>query len=627
MKYLVDFKNTVSDSDIRTYLLSNNCEILKEWSNYDKVFLVESANSPPATDIVESVIEDSSLTIKPLQVLEIDRYHATHSDPDLPKINIQIKEKQDWWKNYSFAYPEFDNDVLTINRLGTNIKVYVMDSGINDDHPEFVDANIEHLYTVTPGNYKDRKGHGTAIASVIVGKNCGITSASVKNVKIFDPDHATLQSEFLNALDAIIEDHEDNTIAVLNCSWAIEKNPWVEHKLRALVDEGVWIVCSAGNNGTSIENVTPASMYEVITVGSYNQDLVPCDFSNYTDESIVSLTKSSTNYGELDGWAPGQDIWVAGLNNSYGYVSGTSISAAITSAVIASNCHYYVDADGKRRKGNEGWELSTINSYVQALLVFSRENILDLSNEKYQSSKNIIVSIFDYDKVIEKYPVDEFVAYQRVGQRGFSHKIFATGITKQIEIIDSLPQGWEVLPTGFLYGDTTQDIGPVEGEQYRIYNSTVKRTFLDGKEELVKIKIYIMQPNLQSEDLPDDHELKINLQSISCSGPLYSSCGPVVILGTACINNCGNGSCCAGLSPSPFPKGANYGCFCASDIRLKSNIEKIGEHKLGIGLYEYTLFDKRTTGVMAHEVRKVMPEAVRQDLNGYYYVNYCMIDR
>ena len=626
MNYLIDFKNTVSNSEIDSYLASNNCRVSKVWSNFDKVFLIESESSPPITDIVESIVEDSSVIIKPLEVLEIDRYHCTHSNPNLPTVDIEIKEKKDWWKNYSYAFPEFDNDVLTINRLGKNIKVYVMDSGINDDHPEFVDADIEHLYTVTPGDYKDYRGHGTGIASVIVGKTCGITNASVKNVKIFDANHSTLQSEFLSALDAIIENHEDNTFAILNCSWAIEKNAWVESKLRTLIEEGVWIVCSAGNNGSIIDNVTPASMFEVVTIGAYNQELDPCNFSNYTGESIVSLTKDSVNHGELDGWAPGEEIWVAGLNNTYGYVSGTSIAAAITCAVIASNSHYYVDGDGKRLKGFEDWQLSTINNQVLGLLVFSREGILNLSDEKYQASKNLVVSIFDKDKIVTKFPIDEFVAHQRVGLKGFSHRIFETTVTKRIEIVDPLPQGWEILPTGYLYGVSDSSIGPTAGEQYKIYNSTVKRVFLDDREELVKITIYIMANDLKTEDLPDDHELKINLQYYYCSsGPFGVSCGPIVILGTACFDLCGSGYCCAFFSPTP--KGPGGSCICAgSDIRLKTNIKKIGEHKLGIGLYEFDIFGERKTGVMAHELIKIMPQAVSQNIDGYYYVDYSMID-
>lgn len=59
-----------------------------------------------------------------------------------------------------------------------------------------------------------------------------------------------------------------------------------------------------------------------------------------------------------------------------------------------------------------------------------------------------------------------------------------------------------------------------------------------------------------------------------------------------------------------------------SDRRLKSNIERIGTHPLGIGLYAYDIFGARDVGVMADEVLAVKPEAVSRHPSGYLMVNY-----
>jgi hypothetical protein len=71
--------------------------------------------------------------------------------------------------------------------------------------------------------------------------------------------------------------------------------------------------------------------------------------------------------------------------------------------------------------------------------------------------------------------------------------------------------------------------------------------------------------------------------------------------------------------------GGAAGIMKYSDRRLKSNIEKIGTHPLGIGVYEYNIFDRRERGVMADEVEAVMPEAVVLHQNGYKMVNYGML--
>ena len=68
------------------------------------------------------------------------------------------------------------------------------------------------------------------------------------------------------------------------------------------------------------------------------------------------------------------------------------------------------------------------------------------------------------------------------------------------------------------------------------------------------------------------------------------------------------------------------GTYFASDRRLKSNIVRVGTHPLGIGVYEYNIFDRRERGVMADEVEQVKPEAVTtHPTEGYKMVNYGML--
>lgn len=69
------------------------------------------------------------------------------------------------------------------------------------------------------------------------------------------------------------------------------------------------------------------------------------------------------------------------------------------------------------------------------------------------------------------------------------------------------------------------------------------------------------------------------------------------------------------------------GLMMKSDRRLKSNIDRIGTHPLGIGWYEYDLDGRREHGVMAQELLDVKPEAVVLYPDGYYRVNYGLIGR
>ena len=64
--------------------------------------------------------------------------------------------------------------------------------------------------------------------------------------------------------------------------------------------------------------------------------------------------------------------------------------------------------------------------------------------------------------------------------------------------------------------------------------------------------------------------------------------------------------------------------YMLSDRRLKTNIKRVGTHKLGIGIYEYDIHGQHQVGVMADEVEKVMPSAVKE-INGYKAVDYAQL--
>ena len=104
------------------------------------------------------------------------------------------------------------------------------------------------------------------------------------------------------------------------------------------------------------------------------------------------------------------------------------------------------------------------------------------------------------------------------------------------------------------------------------------------------------------------------------------------------VVNSGTGQGGTTTSTSPNPNQSNgfanllgtglslAGMFAMSDVRLKSNIEKVGDHPIGVGIYEYDKFGKRERGVMAQEVEQVLPEAVITTPSGYKAVNYGLLN-
>jgi len=538
MKYIVDFHNDAPDAEITQYLANYGCTVLKEWDNFDKVFLVEAVSEPPVTSIVAHVKDDAhKLAFKPMEFVNVNQHFRNCNDPNFPSVTISTTDQKDWWKNYSLASPVFDQPTTTYSQKGSNIHVYIMDSGIEASHPEFQGVEISNLYSVTPGDFSDNKGHGTALASLVSGKTCGISSAKLKIVKIFDPSHETLQSEFLDALDAVMADLPEGYFGILNCSWSIPRNEWVEFKLKECIDDGLWIIAASGNSGTAIGDVTPAAMPEAFTIGSYNMDLQPSDFSNYSNGSSISYSASPTNHGALDGWAPGEQIYCAALNGTYAFSAGTSLACAITSAVTAHNLSDLCYADGRKLPNTEGLFLAGPSAVPATVL--GRKDILDLSDPKYSTSVNAIVTI--KDTMDQSMPPDETHNAIRAGERKSLTVLFNPQLTKSVEIIDALPENFEILPNGSLWATPTLEQGPPEGESFKQYTAKIKRISKDDVEEIATIQIYVLAPNYEPTDLPNDHVINITLLT-SCVGPGNLSCG--LNYNSNCVNSCNLSNCC-----------------------------------------------------------------------------------
>jgi len=67
---------------------------------------------------------------------------------------------------------------------------------------------------------------------------------------------------------------------------------------------------------------------------------------------------------------------------------------------------------------------------------------------------------------------------------------------------------------------------------------------------------------------------------------------------------------------------ALYAMGAFSDVRLKSNIEYVGDHEVGVPIYEYDIFGRRERGVMAQDLIHVRPDLVMTHPSGYLMVNY-----
>lgn len=224
-------------------------------------------------------------------------------------------------------------------------EVYVVDSGVNWSHPEFEDLEHEDFWKISSfDTFTDFQSHGTRVASCIAGKNIGIArNVKLCSVKIIEPHFMPTLLDLGNALDAILAraTANPNVTRIVNTSWFVDENAWLERKFQALLDAGVTVVASAGNTGIDIATTTPAGMTGVLTVGAIDKFDIPSGFNSIAP-SDSGLT---TNYGlMLDIFAPGDGVVVARNDGTYAINSGTSYSAGYVSGVAAQTAALFENA-------------------------------------------------------------------------------------------------------------------------------------------------------------------------------------------------------------------------------------------------------------------------------------------
>lgn len=209
--------------------------------------------------------------------------------------------------------------------LGDDVIVYLVDSGVDITHAELVGSSITHLYSYD-GVMTDIQGHGTSMASVINGQTLGVSkNAIVKSVKI--PFGDVTIGQLLLAFDAILSDHAATPgVKVVNCSWSVPKSQLLDSKITELQNAGLVVVAAAGNTRVAADTLSPVGLNTVLGVAA----------SDVYDRVISWGVGLSSNFGpEVDITAPGIDVPVAFISGGYTESSGTSISAAIVSGVVA----------------------------------------------------------------------------------------------------------------------------------------------------------------------------------------------------------------------------------------------------------------------------------------------------
>lgn len=214
--------------------------------------------------------------------------------------------------------------VWEITSDSQDILIAILDTGIDKKHEDLKDKVVAEINFSNSPTVNDVYGHGTHIAGIVAANtnnNLGIAGIApdvkLMNVKVAD------DLGFCNSLvlaKGIIW-AVDNGAKIINISLAINKPSLaLEEAVNYAWDRGVIVIAAAGNL-RRLNLTYPAYYPNCLAVASTDANNSLSFWSNHSDWADVA--------------APGNNIYSTLPNNSYGYKSGTSQSAAQVSGIAA----------------------------------------------------------------------------------------------------------------------------------------------------------------------------------------------------------------------------------------------------------------------------------------------------
>lgn len=246
-----------------------------------------------------------------------------------------------------------------LTRGSPQVRIAVLDTGVNLDHPElrgkiirradFVD--LEGLDTSSfVGDYKgydetpeDEVGHGTHVSGIVAGKGvqmdegvapgCGLMAVRV--LATMKQGSRNVGAGIVDNINAGIKWAVDNGAHVINMSLGIKHvGGGLPHEdvIRYALSKNVAVVAASGNDGTA-ERYYPGALRGVFAVGAVD-----------TLGNVAGFTSYGANIYVV---APGMNIYSSFAHGGYAFASGTSQASPFVAGAIGLLQSYAMER-GKR---------------------------------------------------------------------------------------------------------------------------------------------------------------------------------------------------------------------------------------------------------------------------------------
>ncbi|WP_416986365.1 S8 family serine peptidase [Streptomyces sp. T028] len=247
---------------------------------------------------------------------------------------------------------------------GTGAKVAVLDTGVDETHPDLAGQEIAERNFSDVADSVDRNGHGTHVASTIAGtgarsegKYKGVApGARILAGKVLDDQGYGWDSDIIAGMEWAVAEGADVVNLSLGGTDTMGVDPLEETVNRLSAESDTLFVIAAGNAGDGESTVgSPGSADSALTVGAVDKADQLADFSSrgprVGDGGLKpDLTAPGVDIAAAASTASDMEEWYPAGTAGYASLSGTSMATPHVAGAAALLAQEHPDWSGERIK-------------------------------------------------------------------------------------------------------------------------------------------------------------------------------------------------------------------------------------------------------------------------------------
>jgi len=297
-------------------------------------------------------------------------------DPDVLRIDVDLPGSAHGVAPDESSVLNNVSPLVGMGFDGAGMKVAVIDSGVDTDHPDLQSrliaqqcfcSNISGSGGCCPngqasqsgaGAAEDGNGHGTNVSGIIAGAGNiaprgALPAAQLVVVRVLDNNGSfCCSSDIVAAMDWIAANHPDidavnlslgtSTLFSGNCDGGTSFTEAMASAVRALTARGAVVTASTGNQGNSDMVGAPACVADVVGVAATwdfsggSRSFLGCTESSTAPKMPACFSNRSTT---TDLYAAGAFVTSTGLAGGTSTYGGTSQAAPMVAACAAAMKH------------------------------------------------------------------------------------------------------------------------------------------------------------------------------------------------------------------------------------------------------------------------------------------------